>query len=303
MPTEEPNSSASDSLMDQRVARAVEKQLPHLIKIERYITVPIVVWGLVSSLGLLGVGAWGAKIVWDKMRDQEVQDAARSAKTILESPDGSVTRLSSNLSNIATTLDKTFGSQVDSASFKLLRFGCTRPGIAPDEDFPSCQTLAGKAAEFRALNNVTLFFVASPKHQTVRLELSVYSIDGAPQLENLVLQIYLQPPSIHQALVSARQPLLLSPDDVTSTSGFVQDGRLLISNGEKTLDATVDLTRFIDADAGNTHELRFVVLRADGKGYTEAPGTARFYIRSVIFAYHRLDAKKTFEQLTGSTPK
>jgi hypothetical protein len=298
MPTEDHKSSDSDSL-DQQVARAVEKQLPHLIKIERYLTVPIVIWGLVSSIGLLGIGAWGAKIVWDQMRDQEVKDAAHSAQIILEAPDGSVTRLSSNVSKIASSLDKTFGSQVDSASFKLLRFGCNLPNIKPEAGFPSCAALAEKGERFRAEQDLTIFFVATPKHQTIKLELSLYPIDALASLEEpvLLLQIYLQPPSVRPGTASSRQPLLLLPADVKSTSEFVQDGRLLLSNGEKTLDAAIDLTRFIDADSsGSTHELRFVAVRADGKEYKEAPGTARFYVESVIFAHHRLDALQAIEK-------
>lgn len=275
----------ADTPLSEQVAQELRKQLPHLVHVERYLTASIMVWTLLGAAGLLTLGGWGAKIIWEEMENQRV---AAAVERNLASDHGPMTRLT----NMTTHLHETFRNQVDSASFKVLRFGCTAAGAGAAADFPPCRNEADPAQQFKALEEQTIPFVANLRQQNVRLELSIYPID-VDALEPLLLEIYLEPTSVRPtAAKPARTLIALQPAHVSSNSDFLQHGRLNVANGSQILEATIDLTSFMQErmgeKTGNTHQLRLRPVIEQDNQFKPASGTERFYVRTIIFTHHRI---------------
>jgi len=285
----------------EAVGAVIEKRLPHLARTEKFLTTTIVVATLLSTVGLLSIGGWAAKIAWQ--REQEGYIKATVEKLEQDSS-GPVGMLSTNLTNMARTLNATFETQVDSATFKALRFGCTPPNAPATPGFPVCRSTVAGAGLFQALDDQSILLIANPSKQIVHLDLSVYPIDKIEKLEPLLLQIYAEPPPLRATPGSVRAaPLYLKAEQLGPNGGDVlQDGRLRVVPSSGVIQASINLTPSLqERGLSGAMQLRFVVVKEQeaaaaasagdaSKAYGATSGTELFFVRTITSAYHSIPA-------------
>ncbi|HEX7441546.1 MAG TPA: hypothetical protein VF319_15770 [Caldimonas sp.] len=292
---------------DPRFAEAVgavlEARLPHLVSAERYLSKTVLIFSLLSTLGVLVIAMWAARIVWQKDQEEYIKATVQKLE---EDSTGPVGHLTADFTNMSKTLSATFETQVDSATFKALRFGCTPPSVPATTGFPVCSNTNARAGLFQALDDQTILLVANPSTQIVRLDISLYPVDKIDKLEPLFLQIYAEPPPMHATPNSVRALLALKPEQLGANGGeLLQDGRLrLVSPSSGPMQAAIDLTPSLRERAlSGPMQLRFAAVREQqapaaaasssaSKGYEPATGTELFFVRTITSAYHRIPAVK-----------
>jgi hypothetical protein len=274
-----------DENFGSAVGAIVEKRFPNIARLDRFLSIPIAVVALLAGLGLLSLGAWAAKIVWEDTQNRQIAEALKKLGKEPDSPLGA-------LSVKYERMSKTFESQVDSAAFKILRFGCTKPNTPKRQGFPECS--ADRAAEIQLADDQQILFVANPAQQIVRLDLSLLNIDAIDRLEGLSLRIYAEPPPILASKSIARGEILLKPAHVSSTNGtaILEQGRLRLAPPSGLLQASIDLTPSLKEKAWTGPiQLRFSAgIQKDNGRVDPATGTELFLIRSITSAYHSLPA-------------
>jgi hypothetical protein len=273
---------------DAKLSAALEKQIPQLLKAERFLTAPIAALIILGGLGAFSLGGWALKIVLEK---QESDYVRKMVDEYQAQPKSALNLLSANVNKISTTLNATFESQVDSASFKALRFGCTLPGVR-EVGFPTCNGSLAPGGLVQALEDQTILLVANPKRQIVHLDVSVYPVDNVKNLEPILLHMFVEAPPVRATAENARRPISLEPDQLGAHGQeFLQDGRLrLFSGSSGGLGASIDLTPSL-AKLGMVGpiQLRFAAeRRADDGSYGPAAGRELFFLRTITYAYHKI---------------
>lgn len=292
---------------DPRFAEAVgavlEARLPHLVRAERYLSGTVLIFSLLSTLGVLVIAMWAARIIWQKDQEEYIKATVQKLE---EDSTGPVGLLSTNFTNMSKTLNATFETQVDSATFKALRFGCTPPSVPATTGFPVCSNTNARAGLFQALDDQTILLVANPAKQIVRLDISLYPVDKIDKLEPLFLQIYAEPPPMHATPNSARALLVLKPEQLGANGGeLLQDGRLRLVSPSGPIQAAINLTPSLQERAlAGPMQLRFAAVREQqataaaassgaSKTYEPATGTELFFVRTITSAYHSIPAVQT----------
>jgi hypothetical protein len=295
-----------DARFVEAVGAVLEKRIPHVVQVERFLSTTVLVVTALSAFGLLALAAWAGRVVWQKDQEEYIKATIRKVE---EDPTGPVGSLSTSFNNMSKTLGSTFESQVDSATFKVLRFGCTPPNAQGVAGFPACASTAAAAGMFQSADDQTILFVANPATQVVRLDISVYAIGDNERLIPLLLQVYAEPPAVRATSNSARKTVCLRPEQLGSGSGeLLQDGRLrLVISSGVIQQASIDLTPSLkELKLSGPIQLRFAAVKEDptsrsesacsgdgSKVYGPATGTELFFVRTITSAYHRIPAIQT----------
>jgi hypothetical protein len=293
--------SKDDARFVKEVDGVLEQRLPNLVRLEKYLSIFVLVATLLGALAALGLAVWAGRILWQREQEDYIKTTVR---TLEQDASGPLGLLSKSVSNMSKTLSSTFETQVDSATFKVLKFGCAAGPAAEATGIRRCSTTKSLAGALQAQEDQTILLVANPKQQIVRLDLSLYPIRDVGPLEPLLLQIYAEPPPMRADGRTTRTMLSLKPSQVgPNESEFVQDGRLrLIGPSLGSLRATIDLTpALVNLQITGPILLRFVVTKESTERLTEVPassaalkaydttsGTEVFFVRTIISAYHKL---------------
>jgi len=286
--------SKDDPRFANEVDEVLQAKLPHIVKLERYLNWAVAVWTILGGIGLLGVAGWGASIVFKKLQDESVDTAV---KTRLAEPTGPVAKIAARMSNMSKTLNSTFETQVDSASFKVLKFGCTLPKAPP---MPGVRPCAGPSLpEALLIEERSVSFVASPGKQTVQLDIQLIPGSTA-DLEPLLLEIRAQsaPTAPESSGSGTGHLLMLKPAQLMVGKQYLQDGRLRLHSVTSIWSVSIDLTPSLQPlELDRATQLRFIVVRevpAQGAGSSGPPKYAQtrdldvFLLRTVTSAYHRI---------------
>jgi hypothetical protein len=275
--------SKEDARFVAEVNAVIKQAIPNVVKVERYLSVPVLAFSLLASVGILGLAGWGAKIVWEKHLKGVVKSVVDELDNDLKRPTSVAIQ---DLASMSKTFDSTFETHVDSAVYKVLRFGCNRE-LKLTNDFPACNAISRRDVLFQAREDLSIPFVANLKQQKVQLELSVYPVDPADSLAQVQLELYLDPAFVRTQQKPGRVRIELRPDEVKSEGNFVQDGKLDVNNGAQLLAASVDLSKVLERTklgaSGHAHTLRFQASSED----PAFDGAPRFYVRTIVFAHHR----------------
>jgi hypothetical protein len=296
-----------DARFNEAVAAVMAARMPNLWAIEKYLSTGVIVATLLLSIGIVGLGTWAAKILW---RSSEEAFIKASISREENDPAGFVSRISTNVTNMSKTLNTTFESQVDSATFKILTFGCATTRSADTTGFPPCDATSAKAVQFQALDDQTILLVANPDRQIIHLDLSVYPVDTVSKLEPLYLQVIAEPPPLRATKDGrGRKPLLISPAQLRDKGGdIIQDGYIrLVSDAAGVTEASIDLTPSLkDLHFSGPIELRFAVIHeripaagevlARDQKYEPASGKELFFVRTLTSAFHSIPQVDTLAQ-------
>lgn len=296
-----------DARFKEAVATVVEGRLPHLWAIEKYLSAGVIVFTLLVSVGVLGLATWAAQVLWRSHEETFIKESLAKEE---RDPSGFVSRISSNVQNMSKTLNTTFESQVDSATFKILTFGCATTRSADTTGFPDCDATGAKAVQIQVLDDKTILLVANPGRQRIQLDLSVCPVDVVSKLEPLYLQIIAEPPPLRATQNSrGRKPLSLLPKQLRDKGGeIIQDGFIrLVSDSSTLTEASIDLTPSLkDLNFSGPIELRFEVWKErtptpgagpspEGK-YEPASGKELFFLRTLTSTYHSIPQVDTLVQ-------
>lgn len=271
-------------------------------------------FALLGVLGVFSLAGWAGRIIWQKTQEDYLASIEAKVKTTIDqaekASESPVNQLSSNVTNMSKTLVSTFESQVDSATFKILRFGCSPKGTTVGNRVPACTAVADPANVFQAVEDQTILFVANPAKQIVRLDIALAPIDRLEILEPLLLQLYAEPPPMRDdgSGSAGRGPLLLKATDLideASGRGVLQDGRLRLATSGLPMQVSINLTSALaERNLAGPIRLRFVVMKeAPGSGgasgapaagaasatsYVQASGQSIFFLRTITSAHHRI---------------
>ena len=277
-------------LIKTRVEAAVGDKLPRLQKLEKLLASWVGIVGIVLAVPFASAGAtWALKSVLDKGVEQHI-------KSELNDERGPVKTQLNLFSKFRGNLSAQFEKSVDSATSKLLRFGCNLPPSPPIDGFPQCSharaldSASEQARNVQELNDQTLVFKAN-ENQRVLLRLRLSPVDDTQALARLGLRIEM-PPLLSTAQ-DGRYEIKIDKKDLPDSHDYVQvDSGLLRLYGavadrsdRETLAVDLDLTRHLRKHA-DVHALR---LRSEPlEGLARAKGSERFYLHAIVIVTHHL---------------
>ena len=284
-------SLADQTVLKETGSKLVAAGLPVLCRVEKWVANFWSVAGVVVALPLAYIGL-------QALADQHIQKGLESqVSQKLEDEKGP---LKSRLLQFATfkgILSNQFANNVDSATTKLLRFGCSpRPAGDAGEGFATCGVgLAGAAlGSARAVletHNQMLHFKADPGKQRVLLRLGLMRIDDIEKLKSVALRLE-SPPLLSPGSGSKR--FELKPSDLPDTHEFVTPsgqlklyGAVANRGDQEPLEVEIDLTRHLRTKA-DLHALRFRAEPLEGSDAAQVRGSERFFLQATVVVTHNL---------------
>jgi hypothetical protein len=218
------------------------------------------------------------------------------------SPDSPLVKLRSGFDSFSSTLKATLDGQVDSATFKMLRFGCNEYDHRLAPNFPGCVKQSHGAAVAQAQSAVdedeqTIAFAGRTAQQKVTLSIALRPVDPPDVLHRVALEIEWTPLDVAKVGASSksRRKLKLAKANVAELGRgfFLEEATAFALYGvaesmsEQALNATIDITDALKDIPGNLHQLR---IRAVKNPNSDEPinGTERFFLRAVISVNHKV---------------
>lgn len=278
------STTQEDPRVEAAVEAALAKQIPHILRLEKFLAPSILIWTALIAIGVLPAAIWAGKKVLQEIQEQAASDAVGKSTQIKG--------IQSWISGISTNLDKTFQSQVDSASVKRLRFGCAKDGeIAVG--FQPCKAMYTPSGLEQAIDDQTIIIVANPERQMVRLDIVIQEVP--PAMQKMVLQLVTGAPPVGGNADNARvQRLVLAPEQLPEPGSrdYLVDGRLALYSTLGALRASVNLTpSLMKAQLSGPLQVRFE-LQQPVKGkpdqYERTSGGERLVVRTITSVYHRI---------------
>ena len=272
-------------IVSQEIERSLQKRIPRLIRIEEFAK-PLVA-GIALAIAFPAV-LYGVK--------HYAENQARATFAELYHSD-SVGPMS-KLKHFSKGLKETFEGQVDSATFKMLRFGCNIGPVNAAANFPPCGG-ASSAATLQAKDALdeeeqTIAFAARPQ-QNVKLALVLRPVDARMVLDRVALQIDWMPLDIRGSnRERAAKPIPLGSVKITKKDYLLKGpkGHLLrlygMSNDGVTgepLNLEVDLTDALKEITTSLHQVRIRAVQ-DPESKERSNGTERFFIRAFVSVNH-----------------
>jgi hypothetical protein len=276
-------------LIVSELDRSLAQRIPRLMRFEQFLK-PVVA-GITLAIGL-PLSYFGLEALVEK-------HATQTFKTIQETDENGPLH---KLKAFSSGLKATFEGQVDSATFKMLRFGCNAEGLNPAAKFPGCaaaSTTASQQAQ-AALDEEeqTIAFAARPKLQNITLALVLRPVDTPDALSHVALDIDWIPLDIRKGGTRQKKTIQLDISQVAKRGFFLdKDGGLLALYGvasgleDQTLNLTIDLTSALKDIDADLHQIR---VRAVPNPKDEAKafnGTERFFLRALVSVNHRVTAQ------------
>lgn len=171
-----------------RIDGAIAEKLPRLQRLEKILGSWYGLLGVIVAVPFASAGAAVAvQAILDKGLEQHV-------KSELESENGPVKKQLNVFSKFRGNLSAQFEKSVDSATTRLLRFGCNLPSGTTTDGFPPCElarpldSASLHARDVQEVNDQTIVFKAN-ENQRVLLRLRLSPIDGADALARVGLRI------------------------------------------------------------------------------------------------------------------
>jgi hypothetical protein len=264
-----------------------------LLKVEKALSTW---WGIVGVILAIPLASAGAASAVQKLLDRGLESQVQSA---LSKEDGPVKSTLKKFNVFSGKLSEQFAQNVDSATSKLLRFGCNPVGTAMLDGFPSCvppktrDGASGQARDVLEVHDQTLIFKASKGSQRVFLRLRLSPIDSVEALVGVGLR--LQSPNILSTDSSGTQhTMVLAKTDLPDTHDFIDPSGLLKLYGgvadlddQQPLRLDLEITRLL-RDKADLHALRFRAEPLPGATPGTHPGAERFYVHAVVIVTHHL---------------
>ena len=272
--------------------KLVAAGLPWLSRCEKLISNLWSVIGIVVAMPLAYFGL-------EALADQRIQKGLDTQVTQkLDDEQGPLKSRLRQFSAFKGNLTDQFANNVDSATSKLLRFGCNAPGGAGEagDGFVSCSpgvqgTGATSARAVQEMQDQMLLFKADPAKQRVLLRLSLLRVDDLESLLPVVLRLE-SPPLLSAGTASKR--IELKTTDLPDTHEFVTaSGQLRLygpvanRGDQEPLAVDVDLTRHLRTKS-DLHALRFRTEALAGPDGARVRGNERFYLQAIVVVTHSL---------------
>lgn len=277
----------------KQVGQSLSETMPRMLKLEKLISTW---WGFAGVVVGIPLALMGANSQVQKLLDKGLDDRV---KTEINRQDGPVNSSLRKFNAFSGKLSEQFAQNVDSASSKLLRFGCNAAAKSAVQGFPSCvSAVDGSSASVQArdvqeLYDQSIVFKADKERQRVLLRFRLNPIDGVDALKGVGLR--LQSPNLLSTDRSGKQhTMALSKADLPPTHDYLHASGLLKLYGgvadaddQEPLRLDIEITQLL-RDKSDLHTLR---LRAeplpDAKPGAH-PGAERFYLYAVVIVTHRL---------------
>lgn len=205
------------------------------------------------------------------------------------------------LRGFSSRLKETFEGQVDSATFKLLRFGCNAQGVTPASNFPNCVGPSSGAtvqAKF-ALDEEeqTIAFAARPKHQNIKLALALRPVDPQNVLKRVALQIEWIPLDVRSDESPTAKKIALIAEKVNKDDYLVTDpkGSVIVLYGlndgmeREAMNLEIDLSDAMKDIKSTLHQIRVKAVPLP-PALAPLDGTERFFLRALVSVNHRVVA-------------
>ena len=290
---------------DRQVEAKIQSTLPRLYRLEQ--------WGrhwsgVLAIIVAIPLASAGAMALLQKGLSDNV---GTEVKKIVDAPDGPVMKRFKGLREYQGGLAETLGNQVDSATYKSMRFGCNETGNVrqrPVSGIPACPGATraavsdeeAQAQSIQELREQSLVFKADRAHQRILLRLTLDGVDSREVLSQVGLEIR-RPPLLSVgagadfgiALKEANLPegykfLARLNHGGTQASLLKLYGATSVSDQEP-LRVNIDITEFFPMTGESIHTLRFLSQPLPGKA---GVSSARFYIHAVVIVTHKLDLPK-----------
>ena len=279
-------------IVGKEIEASLTRKIPRLMKLEEF-TRPIVAAGLlVIGLPLSYVGL---QYLVEKHASATFKDIHQQSQ---KDPDGPLGKLKS----FSTGLKETFEGQVDSATFKMLRFGCTQDFYQPANNFPVCGVPAtGATQQAKAAvdeDEQTVAFAARPKHQSIKLVLALRPVDPQTVLNRVALVIEWVPLDIRSAdnktvkRIKIDKSKVSKIDYLVEVKGNAALGLYGLSEGmdNQALNIEIDLTDALKDINSPLHQIRIKAVSHPDATET-LNGTERFFLRAQVSVNHRVTAQ------------
>jgi hypothetical protein len=290
---EEARAKAEAEAVKGQVRQSLGETMPRLLKLEKIISTW---WGLAGVVIGIPLALVGANSQVQKLLDKGLDERV---KTEINRHDGPVNSSLKKFNAFSGKLSEQFAQNVDSASSKLLRFGCNAAGSAPVQGFPSCLSAVDsgsasvQARDVQELYDQSIVFKADKERQRVLLRFRLNPIDGVDALKGVGLR--LQSPNLLSTDRSGKQhTMALSKADLPPTHDYLHPSGLLKLYGgvadaddQEPLRMDIEITQLL-RDKADLHTLR---LRAEPLPDARPgvhPGAERFYLYAVVIVTHRL---------------
>ena len=277
------------AIVSEEIETSLRKKIPRLIRIEEF-TRPI--FAAVVLIVGLPLSYFGLQFLVEKHAAATIKDINH------KDPEGPLGKLKS----FSSGLKETFEGQVDSATFKMLRFGCTDEGLSHSNSFPICNTAgSGAAQQARAAvdeDEQTVAFAARPKHQSIKLALALRPVDPQNILNRVALKIEWVPLDVRTGEISTVKNIEIDPAKVSKGDFLVgtKENALLalygLSDGmdNQALHIEIDLTDALKAVASPLHQIRIKAV-SHPEATKRMNGTERFFLRAQVSVNHRVIAQ------------
>lgn len=304
-----------NEIIDDRLRESI----PNLIRLDKYLIKPaiIIISILLPILTIAGALATyifkpylGEILVLDALSRPGVESKLK--KSILEALNESevkkaVADMNNEAEDLNNKLKDTFEREVDSAQYKVLRFGCNKAGGTANQKLgiPSCKpgpVIQGmeKLPEFRSTEDSSILVITNTKTQRLKLEIGLpFESTNTDSLENLLIQITAEPApnniALDPALAEGRKTLNLSSLKTSTNpnqnaASFITDNNMirLISPIDKMpLKIEIDITDTLrETKISGPILLRFHTYKNIKGDTTKEDGTTLFLLRTITSSYH-----------------
>jgi len=275
--------------LKDKVAQLVGQKLPRLSWVEKVLSS----WyGLLAVIISFPLAAAGGYTALQRVLDAGVGSHVRQE---LNRDEGPLKTTLNRFSLFSGKLADQFANSVDSATTKLLRFGCNSPRSPAIDRFPPCvpqQSSASlQAANVLEVNDQTIIFKAN-QNQRVLLRLQLSRIDAPELLQHVGLRIHM--PSLLSTTEGPDSAVKIESKDLPDTHKFVDEksgllklyGSVSDAGDQEPLRVDIEITRFLRKKS-DLHALRF---RAEptSEGALRASGSERFFIHALVVVTHNL---------------
>lgn len=281
----------SDAVRAQ-LGQALDARIPRLMKVEKLISTW---WGLLAVIISVPLAAAGFLTLASSKLDATLASHLSKELAKESSP---VLSTKKELRAYSGRLSEQFAANVDSATSKLLRFGCNPAGSPVLSEFPDCVS-GGQDAAYSQARDVlewhdqTLIFKASRSSQRVLLRLRLSPVDSVEELSCVGLRLE-SPPLMSTARGGKTHTLKLEKRHLPDTHDFLDDSGLLRLYGsisdeddQQAIRLDIEISDLLRKDA-DLHALRFRAEPLPCAAPSRFPGAERFYVHAVVVVTHSL---------------
>jgi len=278
-------------LLKAQVQAAVEAKLPRLLRLERLFANW---WAIVGAFVAIPFATAGLATWMGKQIDRPVAERVQAE---FKRDDGPVRQELKTFANFTNRLAEQLEQNVDSASAKLLRFGCNAPSAGVVDGFPACVVAAGGNSTARDaidLHEQSIVFKANKESQRVFVRLRLSPVDSRDALRRVGLRLT-SPNLLSREATGGQHVIALKRENLPPKErDFLHPGGALklyagVADGDdaEPLRSEIEITPLL-RDGTDLHTLRLRAERLPDAPAAAAAGAERFYLHAVVVVTHRL---------------